>query len=96
MSHATLVEFVLNIIIAGDISFSFAENPAFVKLLRVCFPNLPPPSRHAVAARLMQDAAMAKDELKEYFTGLDAKVSLALDGWNSRNNRDFLGTVPSH
>jgi hypothetical protein len=94
MTRATLCEHVLRIVIAGDLPFNFAENPGFRKLLQVSYPLIPRPTRKMIAMQLEDRAEEAKMRLRELFAGHKGKISLALDGWNSRNNKDFLG-MPS-
>jgi hypothetical protein len=94
MSNDRLKDHVLRIITAGDLPFSFAENPEFVRFVKISYPNLDPPTRESVAEHLSKQASAAKEKLKDYFGAFNGKVSLALDGWNSRNNKDFLGTFP--
>jgi hypothetical protein len=94
MSNDRLKDHVLRIIIAGDLPFSFAENPEFMRFVKISYPNLDPPTRETVTQHLSKQASLAKDNLKDYFRTFDGKVSLALDGWNSRANKDFLGTSP--
>jgi hypothetical protein len=91
MSPQSLLDHVLRIIIAGDLSFRFASNIPFVEFVKICYPNLQPPSRFAIANRLTTSAQEMKYTLAAYFMGLNAKVSIALDSWNSRNNKDYLG-----
>jgi hypothetical protein len=93
MSQEKLIDHVLRIIIAGDLSFRHASNLALVRFLKIAFPNLIPPTRQAISKRLVDGAANARNSLKEYFTKLESRVSLAVDGWNSRSNKDFLGKV---
>jgi hypothetical protein len=95
MSPMKLLEHILRIVLAGDLSFRFASNPALISFLKISYPNIRPPTRQALASSLMDGATEAKFRLQEYFGTIDAKVSLAIDGWNSRDNRDFLGTSPS-
>ena len=92
MTSTKLCEQVLRIIAAGNLSFSFAENPKFIALLRHAYPDYTSPNRRSVAKALKR---LAKDErvaLKEELTNNDSKVSVALDAWTSSNNIAFLGT----
>jgi hypothetical protein len=91
MTPAKLTEYVLRIIIAGDLSLSFAQNPALRMFLKISHPALPAPTRLGVTKYLMNAASDAKIKLCTEFEKLDSKVSLALDCWNSCNNKDFLG-----
>jgi len=91
MTSTKLCEQVLRIIAAGNLSFSFAENPEFIALLRHAYPDCTCPNRRSVAKALKR---LAKDErvaLKEELTNNDSKVSVALDAWTSSNNIAFLG-----
>jgi hypothetical protein len=96
MTQSRLVDHVLAIIISGNLSFQFAEDPQLGALLKVAFPSLKRPTRQAIAARLKQVANQTRTKLRGTFGNLDSKVSLALDCWNSRNNHDFLGTIFPH
>jgi hypothetical protein len=95
MSRSQLAEQILRIVIVGDLSFNFAENPALHAFLKISYPNIQRPTRKMIALRLSDQANEAKVHLRDYFATHDGKVSLALDGWNSRNNKDFIGTVPN-
>jgi hypothetical protein len=95
MTRVTLCEYVLRIVIASDLPFHFAENPGFRRFLQVSFPQIPRPTRKMIAMQLEDRAEEAKVRLRELFAGHTGKISLALDGWNSRNNKDFLGIRPS-
>ena len=94
MTRVTRCEHVLCIIIAGDLPFNFVENPGFRKLLQVSYPLIPRPARNMIAMQLEDRAEEAKMRLSKIFAGHKGKISLALDGWNSHNNKDFLG-MPS-
>jgi hypothetical protein len=93
MTNERLAESVLHIIIAGNLSFSFAENKEFTDLLKHAYPMCKAPNRKGVRALLKDKAASAIEEIKETLGELDSKVSLALDAWTGRNNMPFLGTI---
>ena len=73
MSRDRLKERVLRIIIAGNLSFSFAENPEFVDLLKDAYPDMPAPTRKTVVDFLHAKATLTKAELKELISKLDSK-----------------------
>jgi hypothetical protein len=60
----------------------------------VAFPQIQRPTRQMIALCLSDGAETARISLREYFHEHQGKISLALDGWNSRNNKDFLGICP--
>jgi hypothetical protein len=91
MTSNKLCEQVLRIIAAGNLSFSFAENPEFVALLRHAYPDCSIPNRRSVAKALKRAVKRDSVALKEELTGNDSKVSIALDAWTSGNNIAFLG-----
>jgi hypothetical protein len=91
MTNERLTEQVLRIIIAGNLSFSQAENPKLVNLLHDAFPTCKPPSRHAIADRLRTSTFNSKEKLREQLAQLESKVSLCVDAWRSRGNVEFLG-----
>jgi len=85
---------VLNFFISGNIPFNQADNPEFQKLIsmievkgrRVTI------NRKNVRARLTEQAAIAKQNLKDELTANTSRVSLAMDCWTSRLNNSYLGT----
>ena len=91
MTSNKLCEQVLRIIAAGNLSFSFAENPEFVALLRHAYPDCSIPNRRSVAKALKRAVKRESTTLKDKLTGNDLKVSIALDAWTSGNNIAFLG-----
>jgi len=93
MSHDRLKEKVLRIIISGNLSFSFAENPEFVDLLNDAFPDCPAPTRKTVVDYLRSKATLTKAELAELLAKPDSHVSLALDIWVTRTGLAFLGVT---
>jgi hypothetical protein len=92
MTSVKLCEQVLRIIVAGNLSFSFAENPEFVALLRHAYPDCNIPNRRSVAKALKKAAKDERVALREEVTTNDSKVNIALDAWTSNNNIAFLGT----
>jgi hypothetical protein len=90
MTSNKLCEQVLRIITAGNLSFSFAENPEFVALLRHAYPDCSIPNRWSVVKALKGAVKRERVALKEELTGNDSKVSIALDAWTSGNNIAFL------
>jgi len=93
MSKDRLKERVLRIIIAGNLSFSFAENPEFVDLLKDAYPDMTAPTRKTVVDYLHAKATLTKAELRELLSKLNSRVSLALDVWVTRTGLAFLGTT---
>ena len=93
MNRDRLKERVLRIIIAGNLSFSFAENPEFVDLLNDAYPDMPAPTHKTVVDFLHAKATLTKAELRELLSKLESKVSLALDVWTTRSGLAFLGTT---
>ena len=91
MTSAKLCEQVLRIIVAGNLSFSFAENPEFVALLRHAYLDCNIPNRRSVAKALKKAAKDERVALREELMNNDSKVSIALDAWTSNNNIAFLG-----
>ena len=92
MTSAKLCEQVLRIIVAGNLSFSFAENPEFIALLQHAYPDCNIPNRRSVAKALKKAAKEERVALRDELTTNDSKVSVALDAWTSNNNIAFLGT----
>jgi hypothetical protein len=93
MSRDRLKECILRIIIAGNLAFSFAENPEFVDLLNDAYPNCPTPTRKTVVDFLHSKAALTKAELRDLLARLDSRVSLAMDIWVTRTGLAFLGAI---
>ncbi len=89
-----LCEQILRMIAAGNLSFSFAENPEFVALLRHAYPGCTIPNCRSMAKALKKAAKDEKVALREELTNNDSKISVALDAWTSNNNLAFLGTFP--
>ena len=90
-----LEERVLQIIIAGNLSFAQAENPRLRDLVREGWPNLNMPNRHSIALRLKKEAQLIRDALQCRFDDVDSKVSLSLDGWSARiGHMSFIGISP--
>jgi len=93
MTSERLCESVLQFIIVGNLSFSQADNPKLVALLKEAFPNCNTPNRKSVSVRLKKEAGLARTGLLERCESIDSKVSLALDGWHSKvGNMEFLST----
>jgi len=91
MTRKLLSEKVLRIIAAGNLPFSFAENPEFVALLKHAWPDIKAPSRRSTRDLLGDKVDDCRVELRERFQSLDSKISLSLDAWRSRGNIEFLG-----
>ena len=79
MTTTKLREQVLNIIIAGNLSFSQVENPALVSLLKDAYLDCILLSRRVVTDLLHSGAQEAKRDIIKRLANLDSKVSLALD-----------------
>ena len=91
MTSTKLCEQVLRIIVAGNLSFSFTENPEFIALLRHAYLDCDIPNRRSVAKTLKKAARNERVALREELTNNDSKVSVTLDAWTSNNNIAFLG-----
>lgn len=94
MTTAKLSEQVLRMIVAGSLSFSFAENPEFVALLKHAYPHCSIPNRRGIVEKLKVNAEVEKKRLKDELECLDSKASLAIDCWSSRNNHAYMGMSP--
>ena len=94
MTSDRLCESVLKLIVAGNLSFRQAENPALQDLLQEAFPSCTLPTQRSVAQRLKSEAQLARGNLRDRLDMVDSKVSLALDAWHSKvGNMEFLGTT---
>jgi hypothetical protein len=92
MNSDRLCEQVLRIIISGNLSFSQAENPELIALLKNAYPSCNIPNRHSISARLKSLTKEEQQKLKLALKDNDSKVSLALDAWTARGSRSaFLG-----
>jgi hypothetical protein len=94
MTSDKLCEQVLRIILAGNLSFSQAENVELVALLRNAYPNVNIPNRRSVTNKLNEQTMMAKEKLKDRLATVESKISLAIDVWSTRTNYSFLGMFP--
>ena len=74
---------ILQIVIAGNLSFSQAENPELVALLKNAYPTCKIPNHHLIAAQLKVVAKEEQQRLKLMLKENDFKVSLALDAWTA-------------
>ena len=79
MNSERLKEAVLRIIIAGNLSFSFAELPEFQALLHNAYSNCTPASRKTMMKYLKAKSVLTKLKLKDKLTKNEFKVSLALN-----------------
>jgi len=92
MTSDRLTKMILDIIVIGNLSFRFAENPALIKLLEEAYPRLGHPTRNGVSERLHREAELTMIGKKERFAAIDSKVSIATDAWHSKvGNMEFLG-----
>src|SRR5215510_3711262 len=91
MTSDKLCQQVLHIILAGNLSFSQAENPELIALLRNAYPNVNIPNRRSVTNELNEQTSNAKEKLKDQLATVESKISLALDVWSTRTNHSFLG-----
>ena len=80
MTSDKLCEQILHIICTGNLSFSQAENPELIGLLRHAYLNVQPPNRRSIASKLTDNANLERENLKEELRNLNSKISLALDG----------------
>lgn len=95
MTSDRLCELVLQIIVAGNLSFRQAENPKLQELLMLAFPSCDPPNERSVAQRLKSEAQLSRGNLRDRVEAIDSKMSLALDAWHSKvGNMEFLGASP--
>ena len=96
MNSDRLCDQVLRIVISGNLSFSQAENPELVALLKNAYSTCNIPNRHSIAARLKKVVKEEQQRLKSVLMDNDSKISLALDAWTARGSRTaFLGmTLP--
>ena len=94
MTSDKLCEQILHIICMGNLSFSQAENPELIGLLRHAYLNVQPPNRRSIASKLTDNTNLERENLKEELRNLNSKISLALDGWTTHGNLGFLGTNP--
>jgi len=95
MTSDRLCELVLQIIVAGNLSFRQAENPKLQELLTLAFPSCDCPNERSVAQRLKSEAQLSKGNLRGRIEAIDSRMSLALDAWHSKvGNMEFLGTSP--
>lgn len=86
-------DMVLNFFISGNIPFGQANNPEFRKLINMIKLKGKPViiNRKNVRARLTEQAAKAKQALKDELAANTSRVSLAIDCWTSRLNNSYLG-----
>jgi len=90
-----LKDAILDFFIAGNIRFNQANSPHFQKIIsmirikgtRVVI------NRKNVRARLTTRVAQAKQDLKAELAANSSRCSLALDGWTSRLNNSYMGTI---
>ena len=84
---------VLNFFISGNIPFNQADNPECRKLFNMIKVKGRPVSinRKNVRARLAEQAAKAKQDLKDELAANTSQISLVMDGWTSRLNNSYLG-----
>ena len=83
---------VLNFFISGNISFNQTDNPECRKLFNMIKVKGRPVTinRKNVRARLAEQAAKAKQDLKDELAANTSRVSLAMDGWTSHLNTTKL------
>jgi len=95
MTSDRLCEYVLQILVAGNLSFRQAENPKLQELLAIAFPNCDPPNERSVVQHLTSEAQLSKGNLRGRVEAIDSRMSLALDAWHSKvGNMEFLGISP--
>jgi hypothetical protein len=95
MTTDRLTKITLDIIVIGNLSFCFAENPAFVELLDEAYLHCHHLTRNGVSGRLHREAELAMIGRKERFAAIDSKFSIAIDAWHSKvGNMEFLGIFP--
>ena len=86
---------VLDFFISRNISFNQADNLEFKKLMQLIKIHGKPVTinRKIIRAKLTANAAMARADLKQQPATNISRVSLAMDGWTSRLNNSYLGTI---
>jgi hypothetical protein len=87
-------DMVLDFFISGNIPFNQADNPEFQKLIDIIKVKgrQITINRKNLRARLTEQAAKAKQDLKDELAANTSRVSLAMDCWTSRLNNSYLGT----
>jgi hypothetical protein len=94
ITKSQIEEQVLKFLISANIPFRQADNEYFRELVSwITVNNIPTklPSRKVIRSRLMNEATMAKENLKAVLSTNRSKISLALDCWTTRTNFGFLG-----
>lgn len=94
MTDEKLREQVLRIIVAGNLSFSQAENQELQKLLHHAYPGVAIPNRRSVVACLEENVKEARTRLKKDLADIDSQIHLAIDCWSARGiqHQAFIGT----
>ena len=84
---------VLDFFIAGNIPFNQADSPEFQRLISMIKVNgkAVQINRKNLRYRLTEQAAKAKQDLKDEIAANTSRVSLAMDGCISRLNNAYLG-----
>lgn len=96
ITEADVKDAILKFFISGNIPFNQADNPEFRKLVQMIKVNGDSVTinRKNIRARLTEQAARAKEELKQELASNTSRISLAMDGWTSRLNNSYLGMNP--
>jgi len=94
ISENDVKDAVLNWFIVGNIPFQQADNTEFQKLIQLIEINgrTVKINRKNLRARLTEQAAKARQDLKAELATNLSRVSLALDCWTSRINNAYMGT----
>jgi hypothetical protein len=95
MTTSRLQEQVLRIVIAGNLSFYFAENEEFKVLLKDAYPDCSPPTRKGLVDLLVVKADEARAAIADIVQQLDSKIHLAIDCWTSRMNIGYMSMTPT-
>ena len=92
MTSERLREMLLRILVSANLPFSFVENEEFRKMLHEAFSNCQVPRQQIMPDLWSTSAIHAASELRQELVANESRVSLAMDGWTTRNNLAFLGT----
>ena len=96
MTTGRLTKMTMDIIVVGNLSFRFTENPAFVELVNDAYPRCCHPTRNSCSDRLHREAELVMIGKRERFAAIDSKFSIATDAWHSKvGNMEFLGMFPA-
>lgn len=89
-----LNQLLLQTTVACNWPFDQFDHKQFRRLVHRGFPGHTCPRRKAMKQLLIRNAEEARQEIKDRFAKLNARISLALDCWTSPNRWEFMGTSP--